>query len=389
VIRLRGPKKELENLLGEFEQRLLAEFQDSNEHRIIDWNFKHIQSFSDEDNQIAGAIMRNDPKTGCADRCTQPCRLSEAIAENSQLGQGFEWARDENISLLRRTEVGNVYRALAIHVSTTLNNLTFTEDEIRLATRSLANRPLNLNHGTPLHFPANRVIDAEFERDAVECLIVVADPLIIDMIEHKQITAVTIEARVRDQKDICVEDDCSTHVKGVVLTGLALLTPGVPPADPMARIVLKDRVLRQPFTHHEPGLPADPMASIVLKENRPVKTKTYLTTGSAKQIAEPRTARKLGLFWSGMFAVMAAFLTMMLAASATDRHEVDAVEAEEIARRHLQTRNLNDVALSRRTEDSSCHSFLFTRGETRFTVKIDKFGKVISYREEKMSETAN
>lgn len=363
VIRLKGPSKVVKDVLDELRSRLLAGFHDSTQYRIIDWKFKHLQNFRHIANQSGGMIVQHKRNRSCLDHCTRSCKLTMATAGNQQLGQSFQWAPEEYIRFLKQTEAGSVYRVLAIHVSTTLKDVTFTEDELRLAARSLGNRPLNLNHKTTLEFPTNRVIDAEFEDGAVECLIVVADPAIINMIENKQITASSIEARARACEEICEEDNCSTYPKGVVLTGLALLTLGV--------------------------LPGDPLARIIMKQKGQMNQKPSPATHSDKRIVEPGSRNRLGFFWSGMFAVMGAILATTLVASAAGKRGIDSVEAEKIARCHLQTRDVNDVALSKHGEDSDCYSFLFVGGSTRFTVKIDKLGKVIAYREEKVDESVN
>jgi len=159
--------------------------------------------------------------------------------QKTVLKESWSWASDEYIRFLRQTEAGSVYRVRAIHVTKTLNRFVFSEEELRAAGRTLGFRPLNLNHEAPLPFPENRVIDAEFEDDAVEALIVVADPCVMDMIQRKDIVAVSIEGQFRWADLVCDDQECAWHPKGVILTGLALLTPGVEPGDPLASIVLK------------------------------------------------------------------------------------------------------------------------------------------------------
>jgi len=158
------------------------------------------------------------------------------------LRESWTWAPDEYIRLLRQTEAGSVYRVRAIHVAKSLNRFAYTEEELQAAGRTLGYRPLNLNHETPLPFPSNRVIDSEFEDDCVEALIVVADPCIIQLIEAKKIVAVSIEGQFRWADLVCDEQECVWNPRGIVLTALALLTPGVEPGDPLASIVMRKRV---------------------------------------------------------------------------------------------------------------------------------------------------
>jgi len=169
----------------------------------------------------------------------QKCVLAKPL----WLKESWAWAPDEYIRLLRQTEAGSVYRVRAIHVVRSLNKVAFTEEELRAAGRTLAYRPLNLNHEPPpLPFPVNRVIDSEYEDERVEALIVVADPCIIQLIEAKKIVAVSIEGQYRWADVVCDEWECTWYPRGLVLTGLALLTPGVEPGDPLASIVLKKRL---------------------------------------------------------------------------------------------------------------------------------------------------
>ena len=164
------------------------------------------------------------------------------LAKPLSLKESFQWAPDEYITLLRQTEAGSLYRVRAIHVAKSLNRFAYSEEELRAAGRTLAYRQLNLNHETPLPFPANRVIDSEFEDDCVEALIVVADPCLIQLIEAKKIVAVSIEGQFRWADLVCDEYECTWDPHGIVLTALALLTPGVEPGDPLASIIMKKRM---------------------------------------------------------------------------------------------------------------------------------------------------
>jgi len=164
------------------------------------------------------------------------------LAKPLSLKESFQWAPDEYITLLRQTEAGSLYRVRAIHVAKSLNRFAYSEEELRAAGRTLAYRQLNLNHETPLPFPANRVIDSEFEDDCVEALIVVADPCLIQLIEAKKIVVVSIEGQFRWADLVCDEYECTWDPHGIVLTALALLTPGVEPGDPLASIIMKKRM---------------------------------------------------------------------------------------------------------------------------------------------------
>jgi hypothetical protein len=164
------------------------------------------------------------------------------------LKESFSWAPEEYIRFLIQTEAGSIYRVRAIHVTDinapestlTRNGVEFTEEELKAAARSLGYRPLDLNHEPPiLDFPANRVIDAEFEDATVEALIAVRDTGVMSMIEAKKITAVSIMAQYRWADVLCDPEKCWLRPTGIIFTGLGLLTPGVQPGDPLASIIMK------------------------------------------------------------------------------------------------------------------------------------------------------
>jgi hypothetical protein len=160
--------------------------------------------------------------------------------ELGNIMESWTWCPNEYIRFLRQTEAGSIYRVRAIHVTKTRNQVEFTEDELKAAARSLGYRPLNLNHTPPdLPFPENRVIDAEYEDAEVEALITVRDPSLILLIETKKIVAVSIECQYRYADLTCDDDSCWYQIHGVIFRGLALLTPGVEPGDPLASIVMK------------------------------------------------------------------------------------------------------------------------------------------------------
>jgi len=168
----------------------------------------------------------------------QKCVLAKPLC----LKESFQWAPDEYVRFLRQTEAGSIYRVRAIHVAKSLNKFAYTEEELRAAGRTLRHGPLNLNHEIPLPYPANRVLDSEYEDECVEALIVVADPCIIQLIEAKKIVAVSIEGDYRWADLVCDQYECVWYPHGIALTALALLTPGVEPGDPLASIVMKKRV---------------------------------------------------------------------------------------------------------------------------------------------------
>jgi hypothetical protein len=176
----------------------------------------------------------------------EPVQVYQKIP-GGNLKENFQWAPDEYLRFLAQTEAGSVYRVRAIHVNAgdleriqRTNGVEFTEDELKLAARSLGYRPVDLNHEMPfLEFPQNRVIDAEYEEARVEALIAIREPGVMSMIESKKIVAVSIEAQFRWADVVCNDEACWLRPVGIIFTGLGLLTPGVLPGDPLASIVMK------------------------------------------------------------------------------------------------------------------------------------------------------
>lgn len=160
--------------------------------------------------------------------------------------ESFRWARDV-FTLYKHVaekEGAKIWKVRALHVGTTGNKTRFTEDELRLAARSLAWRPVNINHAglikhekaRHLPFPDNAVISAEYEDGTVEALVLISEPEVNRMIESGEINKASVEwvARRIDQVD-------GIEPHGLVFTGLALLTKDVQPGDPLTEIALKNK----------------------------------------------------------------------------------------------------------------------------------------------------
>jgi len=129
------------------------------------------------------------------------------------------------------------WKVEAIHVMTTRNKRKFTREELAMAGRSLAFRPLNINHDTSraLPFPENATLDMDFDPTmmAVVGRFRVLDPTVNAMIETARITKVSIE-QIPTKGETCNQILCEQH--GVAFIGLALLENDVEPGDNHADI---------------------------------------------------------------------------------------------------------------------------------------------------------
>ena len=164
----------------------------------------------------------------------------------ASLAESFRWTPPIEFYKAVEGGQGKFYKVHAIHVATTGNRNRYTEEELRLAARSLAERPLNINHEKELPFPGNKVVDAEFESNNVEAVIRVEDQEVNQLYEAGKIKNVSIDAKFRsaDVGEVLVP-------RGIVFTGLALLTEGVAPGDPLTTIRLWERKLSESLSEQQ------------------------------------------------------------------------------------------------------------------------------------------
>lgn len=151
--------------------------------------------------------------------------------------ESFNWASEvfRLYKNLAESSGAKVWKVKALHVGKTRNNTLFTEDELRLAARSLAMRPVSINHSKLLPFPDNVVITAEYEDGAVEALVWISDQNVNRMIESGEISGASVEWVAMSALPVN-----GIKPSGLVFTGLALLTKNVEPGDPLARIIKED-----------------------------------------------------------------------------------------------------------------------------------------------------
>jgi len=161
-------------------------------------------------------------------------KAKEWFEKHASGTESFKWASDtfklyKNLAELKGAKV---WKVKALHVGRTMNNTVFNEEELRLAARSLAMRPVSINHSKVLPFPENLVIAADYENDTVEALVWISDPNVNRMIESGEINGASVEWVAMDVLQIN-----GIKPSGLVFTGLALLTKDVKPSDPLARII--------------------------------------------------------------------------------------------------------------------------------------------------------
>ena len=157
-----------------------------------------------------------------------------------------------------------IWKVEAIHVTTTGNKRKFTLKELEESARSLAFRPLNINHDETRRLPffsesaeflENSTLEMHFakERMSVFGRIRVSDEETNRKINSGDIEAVSIE-QIPTKGESCNEIYCEQH--GVAFIGLALLEKGVTPGDSRARII-KNETLQKNFATLEDCLVSD------------------------------------------------------------------------------------------------------------------------------------
>ena len=191
--------------------------------------------------------------------------------------ESFSWA-EPLIRLYREEEDAKLYKVEALFPVSSMNRNVYLEDELLLAARSLVGKPVNINHeSAPLE--GVEIVGAEYEDGAVECLIRVRKDAtfeggkIVDMIDSGEISHVSIEAVCQaglepaDEGAVC---------RGLVFTGLALLTRDALPGVPLTRIMPVEKIVEsfQPsdeqFTRRLCSLCGRPVSDYVLLANHVV-----------------------------------------------------------------------------------------------------------------------
>jgi hypothetical protein len=121
-----------------------------------------------------------------------------------------------------------------------MNNNIYLEDELAKGARSLVGKTVNWNHGTELA-PEVQIYDAEYEDSCVECILrIQKDSKALDLIEKGEVVHVSIEADCLRGSELTPE---GWTCKGLLFTGLALLTKDELPGVPLTRIMPVEKLV--------------------------------------------------------------------------------------------------------------------------------------------------
>jgi len=127
------------------------------------------------------------------------------------------------------------YKIRALSVCFSGNRHKYTREELRLAGRSLSDRPINVNHANPLKFPDSSVLDSEYNEAqcCIEAILRIDDARVNRLFSEGKIHHCSIEGHARSATEINGVAPC-----GVVLTALSLVTNDREPGDPSTSIEL-------------------------------------------------------------------------------------------------------------------------------------------------------
>jgi hypothetical protein len=144
----------------------------------------------------------------------------------------FSWT-EPYIQFLKEDEDAKYFKVEALFPLSSMNNNLYTQDELSKACRTLIGKTVNLNHTGEL-FSDISITDADYEDSCVECLLrVPKQSRALGLIEKGEIIHVSIEADCLRGSEQTPEGNVC---KGLVFTGLALLTKDVLPGVPLTRI---------------------------------------------------------------------------------------------------------------------------------------------------------
>ena len=181
----------------------------------------------------------------------------------------FNWAQ-VLFNYVREDETRKYFKVEASFPLSSMNNYVYTEDELLRGARSLVGKQVNLNHeGVPLG--SVTIEGAEYEDGAVECVLgFLKGSDVLGMVEKGEIVHVSTEADCTQGTEPSAE---GSVCKGLVYTGLALLTKDVLPGVPLTRIIPVERMVEsfmvtvnggEKVSENDKGKTEDKVASVTL-----------------------------------------------------------------------------------------------------------------------------
>lgn len=178
------------------------------------------------------------------------------LAGEKEILESFRWIPNmDRVREMSRKGPGKFYKVVAIHPMITdpknegHGPRRWTDEELKMATRTGIGKPLNINHVIPITGGNNLAIDAEYESNRAEALFYIEDTAVQQGIADKKIRTVSIQATAREAPIKCSDGTCAVEPKGAVIYAWALVTnedfmyngqliPADKPGDPDSSIEL-------------------------------------------------------------------------------------------------------------------------------------------------------
>ncbi|MBI2126054.1 MAG: hypothetical protein HYY67_01765 [Thaumarchaeota archaeon] len=168
------------------------------------------------------------------------------LASEKEIKEAFEWVPNmERIKQLNKEgKTGKFYAVKALHEGITdPNNVghgrrQYTEEELKMAARTLIGRYLNINHKDSLKSGNNVVVDAEWDakEKVIEAIVYIEDPWAQQEISNGDIQHVSVQGPPPRAAQIL--NDGTLVPAGIFFDGLALVTKENLPGDPKSSIRL-------------------------------------------------------------------------------------------------------------------------------------------------------
>ena len=219
---------------------------------VADMRKHYVRKHYDEETakRVCGALKKRLEGKTTLDEVFNELINSYLIEEvEKKLGiqtihESFQWIAPLTQYKAETPGKGKFFQVKAIYAGVSGNKNVYTREELKAAARSLAERPLNINHDEARTLPPpNRVVDADYEDGAVETVIYVEDPetlrKLTDPNHPKAIEKVSVEAKARETD----KTSRGAEHSGIVFTGLGLLERGVAPGMPETEIRLFEKLM--------------------------------------------------------------------------------------------------------------------------------------------------
>ena len=165
----------------------------------------------------------------------------------------------------------------------------YSKEELMLAARSLALRPIDVNHDLDHPITNAFVIDAQSVDDKIEAICYIPSDYWIAELKANRIKGVSVEEINREDVPI---DALNVDVKGIIYTGLALVTPPFQAGDPNTQIspmfeALKGHLFFEMVSVE--SVPAKEPEKVVEPEKKPEPSKEELMEKRVQELEDTVT----------------------------------------------------------------------------------------------------